>query len=433
MGGATLWAKGPSRRVSPSNNQRSGRGDGRKLIVFHAESRSAVIFGAGNVGRGFLGHLLSQSGYALTFVDIDERIVQAINARGAYTLRLADDEHSEDLPIGPARAVHVSDVAAVAEAIATADIGVTAVGARALPHIAPLLAAGLSQRARNRLPIPLNFIICENLKGADGTLRDLVRSHLPLELHAYLHERVGFVMAVIARMETLPPPDVRAADPTLIIAEPYWHLPVDRAAFVGPIPPIIGLEPRDRFHAWVDWKLYIHNAGHAVLAYLGYRRGHALGYQALADPAVRPWCERAMRESAQALTAEHGFDLAELESHIADLLRRFANRGLGDPITRLARDPLRKLAPSDRLIGAASLCLRHGVYPDALAWGAAAALTFDDADDPSAVELQRRLRKDGLKRVLSEVCGIDPAGELGALIAARYQQLQAGDWPSAPP
>lgn len=396
------------------------------------EDRSAVIFGAGNVGRGFLGHVLSQSGYALTFVDIDERIIQAINARGVYTLRLADDEHSEDLQIGPARGIHVSDAAAVAQAVAVADIGVTAVGARALPHIAPLLAAGLAERARNRPQAPLNFIICENLKGADAILRDLVRAHLPPDLHAYLSERVGFVMAVIARMETLPPPDVRAADPTLIIAEPYWHLPVDRAGFVGPIPSIIGLEPRDRFHAWVDWKLYIHNAGHAVLAYLGYRRGHALGYQALADPAVRPWCERAMRESSQALVTEHGFDPAELEAHVADLLRRFANRGLGDPIARLARDPLRKLAPSDRLIGAASLCLRHGVYPDALAWGAAAALTFDDPEDPSAVELQRRLRDEGLERVLSEVCGLDPTDELGALIATRYRRLRAGEWPPAP-
>jgi mannitol-1-phosphate 5-dehydrogenase len=400
--------------------------------MLHAEGRSAVIFGAGNVGRGFLGHLLSQSGYALTFVDIDERIIQAINARGAYTLRLADDERREDLQIGPARGIHVSDTAAIAQAVAVADIGVTAVGARALPHIAPLLAAGLAERARHRPQAPLNFIICENLKGADAILRDLVRAHLPSNLHAYLSERVGFVMAVIARMETLPPPDVRAADPTLIIAEPYWHLPVDRAGFVGPIPSIVGLEPRDRFHAWVDWKLYIHNAGHAVLAYLGHRRGHTLGYQALADPAVRPWCERAMRESSQALTAEHGFDPAELESHVADLLRRFANRGLGDPIARLARDPLRKLAPSDRLIGAASLCLRHGVYPDALAWGAAAALTFDDAEDPSAVELQRRLRDEGLERVLSEVCGVHPTDELGALIAARYWRLQAGEWPSAP-
>lgn len=401
--------------------------------MLHAEGRSAVIFGAGNVGRGFLGHLLSQSGYALMFVDIDERIIQAINARGAYTLRLADDEHSEDQQIGPARGIHVSETAAIAQAVAVAAIGVTAVGARALPHIAPLLAAGLAERARNRPQAPLNFIICENLKGANAILRDLVRAHLPPDLHAYLSERVGFVMAVIARMETLPPPDVRAADPTLIIAEPYWHLPVDRAGFVGPIPPIVGLEPRDRFYAWVDWKLYIHNAGHAVLAYLGYRRGHTLGHQALADPAVRPWCERAMRESSQALTAEHGFDPAELESHVVDLLRRFANRGLGDPIARLARDPLRKLAPSDRLIGAASLCMRHGVHPDALAWGAAAALTFDDAEDPSAVELQRRLRDQGLERVLSEVCGLNPTDGLGALIAERYRQLRAGKWPPASP
>jgi mannitol-1-phosphate 5-dehydrogenase len=391
--------------------------------------KNALLFGAGNVGRGFLGHLLRQSGYRLTFVDIDERVLQAINARGGYTLRLADNDTVQDLAISPARALHVQDQAAVIQAVVEADIAVTAVGARALPHIASALASGLAQRSQARPDDPLNIIICENLKGADGILRDLVRQHLPADLHGYLASSVGFVMAVIARMETLPPPAERAADPTLIVAEPYWHLPVDRAGFVGSIPEVVGMEPHDRFDAWVDCKLYIHNAGHAVLAYLGYRRGYAFGYEALVDPAVGTLAERAMLESVQALVAEYGLDRAELEAHVQDLMHRFANRRLGDPIARLGRDPLRKLAPSDRLVGAATLCLRHGVTPDALTWGIAAALTFDDPSDPSAGELQQTIREHGLDRALIDVCGIDPASTLAQQIRQRYDRLLRGETP----
>ncbi|MCS7220221.1 MAG: mannitol-1-phosphate 5-dehydrogenase [Anaerolineae bacterium] len=389
----------------------------------------ALIFGAGNVGRGFLGHLLHLSGYALTFADIDQALLQAIHERQGYTLRLADRDRVEDVWIAPVCVVHAEDKAAIAQAIVAADIAVTAVGARALPVLAPLLAAGLAQRARERPDAPLNIILCENLRDAHRVFRNLIRQNLPPDLHGYLDQRVGLVMSVIARMVTTPPAEARAADPTLVIAEPYRRLPVDRHGFVGPIPAIVGLEPRDRFNAWVDWKLYIHNAGHAVLAYLGYRRGHHYGYQALEDPQVGPWSAQAMRESARALVVEHGFDPAQLEADVQDLLRRFANRALADPISRLARDPLRKLAPTDRLVGAATLCLRHGIVPDALSWGIAAGLAFDDPADPSAVELQRRLKVDGLDRVLAEVCGLDPAGELAGWVRARYRRLCAGEIP----
>jgi mannitol-1-phosphate 5-dehydrogenase len=390
---------------------------------------NALIFGAGNVGRGFLGHLLYLSGYRLTFADIDQSLLQAIRERQGYTLRLADQDRVEDVWIAPVHAIHVEDATAMAQAITAADIAVTAVGARALPALAQSLATGLVQRARARPEVPLNIILCENLRDAHRIFRELIRQNLPSDLHGYLDQRVGLVMSVIARMVTTPTAEMRAADPTLIIAEPYQHLPVDRHGFVGPIPAIIGMEPRDRFDAWVDWKLYIHNAGHAVLAYLGYRRGHHYGYQALEDPQVGPWSAQAMRESAQALVAEHGFDRAQLEADVRDLLRRFANRALADPISRLARDPLRKLAPADRLVGAATLCLRHGIVPDALSWGIAAGLTFDDPADAGAVELQRRLKTEGLDRVLAEVCGLDPTSELARWVRVRYQRLRAGEMP----
>jgi mannitol-1-phosphate 5-dehydrogenase len=118
-----------------------------------------------------------------------------------------------------------------------------------------------------------------------------------------------------------------------------------------------------------------------------------------------------------------------LEADVRDLLRRFANRALADPISRLARDPLRKLAPADRLVGAATLCLRHGIVPDALSWGIAAGLTFDDPADAGAVELQRRLKTEGLDRVLAEVCGLDPTSELARWVRVRYQRLRAGEMP----
>ena len=389
----------------------------------------SVVFGAGSVGRGFLGQLFSESGYEVLFVDVDEPLVEALARRRSYTLRLAGIEEVVELTIGPVRAVDGRRSGHVAADVAMAALVATAVGARTLPVIARSIAAGLARRwamseaASGRTEVkPLNVIVCENLRDAPDLLRGYVRDALPDGMRPHLAQ-VGFVPAVIARMSPLPTPEQRASDPSLIIAEPYKVLPVDREAFVGGIPDIVGMVPVVPFVAYVERKLYIHNAAHAMLGYLGYYRRHAYGYEALADTWVRPLLDQALGEASRALIAEHGFEVVALREHVEDLLARFANRSLGDPISRLARDPLRKLAPNDRLAGAARLAQRHGVRPEGLAWGIAAAVAYDNPDDAHAVELQARLARDGLSQVLQAVCGIGVDEPLAALVQCRHHAL----------
>ena len=389
--------------------------------------KKAVIFGAGNVGRGFLGQLFCESGYQVVFVDIDEPLIRALRSQGAYTLRLVDNEHCEEVRVGPVTGLLSSDKEAVAEALAEATLGATAVGARALPHIAPTVAAGISLRARRGVSASLNLIICENLKGAAAIFRGMVTEHLDEAGREYLTTHVGFVDTVIGRMVPELPAELRAKDPSLIIAEPYKELPVDRAGFVGEIPKIVGLEPCDNFPVYTARKLYLHNAGHAILGYLGYRRGYVLGYEALEDTEIRPIFDGALEESLKGIVAHYGVSESWLRAHVADLTRRCANRALADPILRLARDPLRKLAPSDRLVGAARLAESAGIMPLNLAWGIAAGLAFDSPQDPIAVELQKRIAAEGIEGVLASVCEIKADEPLGMAVLERYRRLGQGE------
>jgi len=399
------------------------------VAVQHRET--AVIFGAGSVGRGFLGQLFSESGYEVVFVDVVESLLEALS-KGSYTLRLSGVARSQNLTIGPVRAVDGRDLDAVAGEVSSASVLATAVGARALQAIARPIAAGLAQRWADGNNDPINVIICENLHDAPVILRGYVRDVLPRDVHGLLDERVGFVPAVIARMSPVPTEEQRATDPSLIVAEPYKVLPVDRDAFVGTIPEIVGMEPVSPFDAYVERKLYIHNASHAMLGYLGYLRGYEYGYEALDDPKICRLVQRALDESVRALVAEHGFGTVELREHVQDLLTRFSNRALGDPITRLARDPLRKLAPQDRLVGAARLAEKHEISPLGLAWGIAAALLHDNQSDPMAVELQRKVADWGVTRVMHEVCEIRQDESLGRLVKERYDALRNGSaWQAA--
>jgi mannitol-1-phosphate 5-dehydrogenase len=221
---------------------------------------------------------------------------------------------------------------------------------------------------------------------------------------------------------------MRQEDPSLILVEPYKELPVDRCGFRGPIPEIVGMQPIDNFAVYTARKLYVHNCGHAMLGYLGYQRGHTYGYEALEDEVIRPLLDAALAESNAGIVAAHGAGPKWLHAHSMDLMRRFGNRALADTVLRLARDPLRKLGPADRLVGAARLAEQAGRTPRALSWGIAAGYRFDEPGDPLALKLQRRIAEEGFDQVLAEVSGISAEEPLAALVRERYASLGEGSW-----
>ncbi len=385
--------------------------------------KQAVVFGAGNIGRGFIGQLFSESGYPVSFIDVDAALVAALNRAGTYRLQTVFNEDVQEFRIGPVTAVDGRQGEAAAAAVAAAGVGATAVGANALKHVIPNLLAGMRLR-RAGGAAPLNVILCENLKGAAAAMRQMVNAAAEPELIPYLDTHLGLVDTVIGRMVPLPTPEMRERDITLIRVEPYKELPVDRSQFLGDIPAVAAMMPEAHFGRFTARKLYIHNCGHALLAYAGYLYGHEYGWQALADVTVRRLLDRGLAESKAGIVARHGAADAWLQAHISDLLVRFGNRALGDTVFRLGRDPLRKLHASDRLVGAARLVEAAGLRPRHLALGIAAALFFDPADDPAAQQLQHTVRERGPAAALDEVAGIAPDEPLARQILSDYDVLK---------
>lgn len=389
--------------------------------------KRAVHFGAGNIGRGFLGQLYYESGYFTTFVDVVDDVVYALQRRHAYPLRIVE-ETSETRHIEQVGAVHGRDIEAVAEVLSMADLASTAVGVNALPYIAPAIARGIERRFSDSSARPLNIIVCENLIEAGPYMREQVREQLPHSFHEILDTQVGFVEASIGRMVPVMTLEQLAEDPLLVCVEAYCELPVDATAFKGPIPHLRHLKPAENFGAYVERKLYVHNLSHAATAYLGYLRGHEYIWQAIRDEAVRNEVSAAADESCEALFRKHGMDRAALEAHRDDLIRRYHNRALGDQISRVARDPLRKLGPRDRLIGAGRLCIENEVRPDHIAFAVAAAMRYDHPGDPAAQTLQRLYRDEGAPGVFRDVCRMAPGEPFALLVMEQYKRLKQEHW-----
>src|SRR5918997_377835 len=156
----------------------------------------SVYFGAGNIGRGFIGQLLHESGYDITFVDVRGDVVDALKTEGCYEVILAD-EGEEHIPIDRVTALHSDrDAEEVTQRLAAADLITTAIGPSVLPVIAPAIAKGLLERARLG-GAPVNVIACENMVGASQALRGYVMEHVPEGDRERVEEISGFPNAAV--------------------------------------------------------------------------------------------------------------------------------------------------------------------------------------------------------------------------------------------
>ncbi|GBC96572.1 Mannitol-1-phosphate 5-dehydrogenase [bacterium HR16] len=385
--------------------------------------RIAVQFGAGNIGRGFIAQLFHESGYEVVFVEAVPAIVDEINRRGRYVIHIVGNGE-QDVEITNIRAIHSEKVEQVAQEVARAEIACTAVGVNVLKQVAPSLARGIALRSQNPDAPPLNILICENQLDADQILRNAVLERLPADLHGYVHSHVGFVLCVVSRMVPLMTPTEKRVDPLAIRVEAYKRLPVDAKAVKGELPPIVGVEPVENFVGHVERKLFVHNAAHAILGYLGWLKGYTYVHEAMVDEQIRSMLDEAMQEVSEALIRKHGFTREEMREHLLDLYRRFENTALGDTIARVARDPERKLRPDDRLVGALRLLLDNGLEPKGFCMAIAAALLYNNPEDVSAVALQRRIEQEGVSTVLEKLTGITPDMPMHQCILSAYAQLK---------
>ncbi|MBP5308048.1 MAG: mannitol dehydrogenase [Clostridia bacterium] len=381
-----------------------------------------VMYGAGNIGRGFIGQTFSDAGYKVGFVDINMEVINALNEKGEYPVNVVTSDKNEEKTVKNVYGIDGRDIELVSEEIASCALMATAIGVNVLKFIAKPIALGIKKRYE-RGAEPLNIIICENLIGADEFLKGLVKQEVP-DIADYIDKNVGFIETSIGRMVPVMTEEKRAGNALRVYVEPYNVLPVDKAAFKGGIPEVQTLYPFSPFNLFIQRKLFMHNMSHALCAYLGNLRSYEYIYEAVADYDVRYVAYKALAEMAVAVAAENGTEVKPLISHADNLLFRFTNRALGDTVARVGRDTKRKLSPNDRLIGALKLSVKNGIPCRFLCIGIAAAMLFGPDGDDSSKELRAYAEENGVKSALGKYS--EYTGEYAGLIEELYAMLKEG-------
>lgn len=367
--------------------------------------KKAVMYGAGNIGRGFITQLFSKSGYETALIDVNTEVVNKLNTERCYPVKIVSEAERREEIIENVYGVDGRDMDAVADTIAAADVMATAVGVNILPRIAGNIAEGVRRRF-SKTDAPLNIIICENLIDADKYLASLIKEKLTEDEIKLFDERIGLVEASIGRMVPIMSTEMQEGNILKVWVEPFCELPVDKNGFKGEIPYLENMVPFTPFEYFIQKKLFLHNLGHATTAYFGTLAGKTYISDAINVPEIYEKVKGAMMESSAALSAEHGVALEEIKAAAEDLLFRFANSYLHDTCARVGRDILRKLANNDRLIGAALLCRKHGLPYENILRAAAAATLFPADSDEFAAKFATMVSEKGFRAALSEVSGL---------------------------
>ena len=375
--------------------------------------KKAIQFGAGNIGRGFIGAVLSEAGYHVVFADVNELVVNKINEDGKYTVAIMDTECTEQV---------ITNISAVdsrspelAKEIAQAQVVTTAVGLGILPRIAGALAAGIAERQAQGVTEYLNVIACENGLRASSQLKDHVYSHLTDEQKAYADEYVAFPDCSVDRIV----PPIKSENPIDVVVEKFYEWNVERASIKGDLQ-MEGMNLADNLIAYIERKLFTLNTGHAITAYLGKLKGLSTIADSIADEEIYTIVKAAMQESGEGLVAKYGFDHDAHFAYIDKIIGRFRNPHLQDDVTRVGREPLRKLSANDRLIKPTMTAVEHGFATPNLVLGIGAALHYNNPEDPQSVQLQQAIAEVGVAKAFEQFSGVSADSELAAQVLAAY-------------
>lgn len=362
----------------------------------------ALHFGAGNIGRGFIGKVLFESGFDVIFSDIDQNLIDFLNKFQSYSVRIVGKNQDNTINIKNVSAIN-SNNPKIVKIISSVDLITTAVGPAALDKIALVIADGIMLKVKQESTQILNIIACENTIQASSLLKQAILRKLSSEYYDYLNKYVGFVDCSI---DTIIPSIHDSKNYSSLMAEEFKEWIVNVKQFKGKIPNIFEMKLSNNLNSFIERKLFTLNTGHAIAAYLGSIKKYKTIKDAILDEKIRQIVQYAMIESGEVLIKRYNFDKIDHLSYINKILLRFENPFILDSLERIGRNPLQKLGKNERLIKPLLGCIKYGLSYYNLSKGVAAALHYRNQNDSESMQMFSLIKKEGIRNTLIKICGL---------------------------
>ncbi|TDL30465.1 mannitol-1-phosphate 5-dehydrogenase [Jeotgalibacillus sp. S-D1] len=380
--------------------------------------RKALHFGAGNIGRGFIGAVLSEADFNVQFADVNERVINELNDKKQYTVQIASHEQASFEVIGVSGINSLSDREELIKAVANADLITASVGPSVLSIIAKDIAAGLTYASEQNILKEMNIVACENMINATDFLKAEIDKHVSDDVKNKIDASVGFPNSAVDRIV----PIQHHEDALTVQVEPFFEWVIEEGSWRGAVPEMEGVQFVADLSPFIERKLLTVNTGHASIAYLGLRQGFVTVDKAIEDSEIKQKVEKALEETSQFLIKKYNLDQVEHQSYVQKIIERFENPYLSDELSRVGRAPLRKLGKRERLVYPAHSLMQEGTVPQALIETIASALHFEQESDEESQSLQQKMNELGAKRTFAQISGLEENDPLVLAVADQYQK-----------
>lgn len=388
----------------------------------------AIILGAGRIGRGFVCELLLSNYVEVVFFDASDDMVKALNEKKEYTIHVLGNEELST-KVENVKAYSIHDIEQLATSWEESDMIFTACGGKNMPAVGETLGKAFRLLLEKGAVHTSNIITCENWIDPATDLKTAILETLNDEESKDVFEKnTGVSESVILCTGTGAPDPSKVVNEMDTWVQNLWYLPVDKSRIVGDIPQWNHIQFIDNFGNLLKQKIYTNNTSVASVAFFGRLRGIRRVADAANHPDIEPLLDKVYEEINAALINGMGIDEKSQLEFSKNAKAKYTDYNIVDDVTRIARDPIRKLGPEDRLIGPLKMALKAGVQPKTIALATAAALYYQDPEDADANKLVELRKEKGIDYILTAISKLEKDEEATKLIKKGIEELKQRGW-----
>lgn len=335
-------------------------------------SKIAVV-GAGKTGRGFIGRLLKEANEEIIFIDKDKNLVLSLENAGKFCVDFFGNERE------PLEVNHFQACTWENASLEDVELIFVSVGGQNLTEAGEKLAKCLDDNRYYYL------ITCENASHPSQTLKKAVGKD-----NISVSEATVFCTTI-------------EGEGLNIHSENYPYLQCDADLLDGYVPRLKQIRPIGQFSDFLTRKLYTYNAASCVIAYLGWAKGYTDYADAANDEEILKLLDKNYTATNRVLCREFGYEEKDQEEFALLSKKKFCDRTIIDTVSRNARDPQRKLAASERIMGPIRLLYKYGEDASVMEKTAAAAILYQAGPDDAWTKIQSEKTRE---EILQEICGV---------------------------
>lgn len=337
-----------------------------------------AIIGAGKTGRGFIARLLQEAGKEIVFVDKDEELIKQLKGKKEYEVRFFGGVR-EPYKVNSFEAF-TWEMEEVKEVFAEAELIFVSVGGQNLKDVGAELSKVLAEEKHYYI------VTAENASKPSQTLKETVGKE-----NVTVSESTVFCTTI--------------EDGGIHInSENYPYLQCNAELLEGYVPDAKTIKVISDFSNFLTRKLYTYNAASCVIAYLGWKKGYTNYADAANDEEILELLDKNYEITNRVLCKEFGYEEQDQKEFALLSKNKFCDRTIVDTVARNARDPQRKLAKDERIMGPIKLMYKYGEDASVLEQTAAAAILYDNDGE----DVWKKIKAEkSVEEILTDICGLE--------------------------